>query len=405
MVLLIVEARRLEFSQDYVRILDTTLRDGEQMPGISLTPQQKLEIALALEDAGVDAIEAGYPAVSEGEFKAVREIARNVYKSEVIALARATKSDIDKAIEAEVPSVHLFIATSEIHMKYKLKMSPEEVLEKAVWAVDYAKSHGLTVEFSAEDSTRSDPRFLVKVFQAVVDTGASRIDIADTVGVATPSSMKKLVEYVSTEVKGSYIISVHCHDDFGMSVANSISAVEAGARQVHVTVLGVGERAGNAALEEVVTSLEFLLGFKTKVRLNAIPKLAELVSKHYKLVIPPNKAIVGANAFAHESGIHVHGVLVNPLTYEPLDPSLLGLQRKIVVGKHSGRHAIEHVLKNLGIEPKKEVVDAVLLEVKRFGDIGIRVTDDVLIEIVRKVVNGQGEVFEDSGDRRRWNRT
>ncbi|MEM1873559.1 MAG: hypothetical protein QXF57_03105, partial [Acidilobaceae archaeon] len=260
--------------RSYVRILDTTLRDGEQMPGVSLTPQQKLEIALALEDSGVDAIEAGYPAVSEGEFRAVREIARNVYRSEVVALSRAVKSDIDKVIEAEVRSIHLFIATSEMHMKYKLRMSPEEVLERAVWSVEYAKSHGLIVEFSAEDSTRSDPRFLARVFQAVVDAGASRIDIADTVGVSTPSSMRKLVRFIKREVKGDYLISVHCHDDFGMSVANSISAVEAGARQVHVTVLGVGERAGNAALEEVVTTLVFLLGFETGVKLYSIPRLA-----------------------------------------------------------------------------------------------------------------------------------
>jgi 2-isopropylmalate synthase len=367
-----------------VRLLDTTLRDGEQMPGISLTPQQKLEIALALAELGVDSIEAGFPITSRGEFEAVKMISREVRGTEVIALARAEKADIDKVIEAEVPAVHTFIATSDLHMKYKLRLSPDQVIEKAVWAVEYAKSHGLVVEFSAEDATRSNLQFLVKVFQAVVEAGADRIDIPDTVGVAYPSYMSSLVSYVRSSVKGSYILSVHCHNDFGMAVANSVTAIESGADQAHVTVLGVGERAGNAALEEVASALAFLYGYKVKIDFSKINKVAKLVAQHFGLQIPPNKAIVGANAFSHESGIHVHGVLNHPLTYEPIDPSIVGAERRIVVGKHSGKHAIMYVIKQLGYEPREDVVMRLLNKVKDLADRGIRVNQNLLIKLVKE---------------------
>lgn len=369
-----------------IRLLDTTLRDGEQMPGVDLSVDHKLEIALALEELGVDSIEAGFPITSPGEFEAVKLIAKNVSGSEVVALARAVKEDIDRALDADVDAVHTFIATSDIHMKYKLKLPPDKVVEKAVLAVEYAKSHGIVVEFSAEDATRSDPWFLVKVFQSVVDAGADRIDIADTVGVSYPSHIVKLVSFVKNNVKGNYMLSVHCHNDFGMAVANTVSAIEAGADQAHVTILGVGERAGNAALEEVASAVKFLLGFEVGIRFEKIRKIAELVSKYFGITINPNKAIVGRNAFAHESGIHVHGVLSHPLTYEPLDPSIVGAERIIVVGKHSGRHAIEYVLKNMGIEPKEDVVLSVLKIVKDYGDKGVRIDEHMLKEIVKEVI-------------------
>jgi 2-isopropylmalate synthase len=371
-----------------VRLLDTTLRDGEQMPGVSLMPQQKLEIALALAELGVDSVEAGFPITSRGEFEAVRAIAREVRGVEVIALARASKADIDKVIEAEASAVHTFIATSDLHMKYKLRMPPERVVEKAVWAVDYAKSHGLVVEFSAEDATRSDLQFLVKVFQAVVDAGANRIDIADTVGVARPSYMSFLASYVKSNVKGNYLLSVHCHNDFGMAVANSVTAIESGADQAHVTVLGVGERAGNAALEEVASALAFLYGYKVKIDFSKVNNVARLVAKHFGLQIPPNKAIVGANAFSHESGIHVHGILSHPLTYEPINPAVVGAERRIVIGKHSGKHAVEYVIKQLGYEPKEEVTLKILDRVKEMADQGIKITWDLLIKLVKE---GYGE--------------
>ena len=367
-----------------VRLLDTTLRDGEQMPGISLTPQQKLEIALALAELGVDSIEAGFPITSRGEFEAVKAIAREVRGVEVIALARASKADIDKVIEAEASAVHTFIATSDLHMKYKLRMPPERVVEQAVWAVDYAKSHGLVVEFSAEDATRSDLQFLAKVFQAVVDAGANRIDIADTVGVAHPSYMSFLVSYVKSNVKGSYLLSVHCHNDFGMAVANSVTAIESGADQAHVTVLGVGERAGNAALEEVASALAFLYGYKVRIDFSKVNNVAKLVAKYFGLQIPPNKAIVGANAFSHESGIHVHGILSHPLTYEPINPAVVGAERRIVIGKHSGKHAVEYVVKQLGYEPKEEATLKVLSRVKEMADQGIKITWDLLVKLVKE---------------------
>ncbi|MEM1982800.1 MAG: 2-isopropylmalate synthase [Sulfolobales archaeon] len=373
-------------SVKYVRILDTTLRDGEQTPGVALKPEDKLRIALALEELGVDSIEAGFPITSRGEFLAVKMISSEVRNAEVIALARTTKNDIDKVIESEASAVHLFIATSDIHMKYKLNMGAEEVIEKAVSSVDYAKSHGLVVEFSAEDSTRSRPEFLVRVFQEVVNAGADRIDVADTVGVMTPSTMSKLIRYIKDKVKGNYILSVHCHNDFGMAVANSVTAVESGADQVHVTVLGVGERAGNAALEEVVAALTFLSGFRTNLRLELIASTAALISELFDIGIQPNKPIVGVNAFSHESGIHVHGILGNPQTYEPIDPSVIGMKRRIVLGKHSGKHAVAYMLKQLGLEPNDEIINEVLMRIKDLGDSGFRLGYEDFVNIIKSVL-------------------
>ncbi len=376
--------------------MDTTLRDGEQTPGVALNPEDKLRIARALEELGVDSIEAGFPVVSRGEFLAVKMIASEVSDAEVIALARSSKEDIDKVLDSGADAVHLFIATSEVHMKYKLNMPPDEVVERAVAAVEYAKSHGLVVEFSAEDSTRSRWEFLARVFQEVVNAGADRIDIADTVGVMRPSTMAELVNYVRNEVKGNYVLSVHCHNDFGMAVANSVTAVECGAEQVHVTVLGVGERAGNAALEEVVAALTFLAGYKTGIRLELIADTARLVSKSFGINIQPNKPIVGVNAFSHESGIHVHGVLSNPLTYEPIDPSMIGMERRIVLGKHSGRHSIVYMLKQLGVEPNEEIVSEVLARIKELGDVGRKVDYREFLNIVKEVVRDLNGWVSDS---------
>ncbi len=373
-----------------MRLLDTTLRDGEQTPGVALRPEDKLLIALKLEELGVDSIEAGFPMVSEGEFRAVKAIAREVVNSEVIALARSRREDIDRAIDADVRAVHIFIATSDIHMKYKLRMGREEVVEAAVNAVSYAKSHGLTVEFSAEDATRSDPRFLVRVFQEVVNAGADRLDIADTVGVMWPSRMAWLVRFVRENVRGNYLLSVHCHDDFGMAVANSVAAIEAGADQAHGTINGVGERAGNAALEEVAAAVRFLLNYDVGIKFERIKEVSDLVSKLFGIPVPPNKAIVGANAFSHESGIHVHGVLSNPLTYEPIDPGAVGMSRRIVLGKHSGRHSIIYALRSMGIEPREELVNAIFRRIKEMGDMGIRVSEEDIRRIVIETIGSEG---------------
>ena len=371
-----------------IRILDTTLRDGEQTPGLAFKPEDKLKIAKLLEELGVDSIEAGFPVVSEGEFKAVKMISKEISGSEIIALCRCSKIDIDKAIDADVDAVHIFIATSDIHLQYKLKISREEALMRAIEAVEYAKSHGLIIEFSAEDATRSDWNFLIKFFQEIVNAGVHRIDIADTVGVTWPSKMYQLVRFVKENVKGNYILSVHCHNDFGMATANSIAAIEAGADQVHVTVNGLGERAGNAPLEEVVCAIHFLLGLKTNVKLHLIKKVCEEVSKITGIPIPPNKPIIGVNAFSHESGIHVHGIISHPLTYEPINPELIGASRRIALGKHSGKHAVEYILKQLGIELNEEIVDRVLKKVKELGDQGKSITTyEELRKIIEEVLN------------------
>lgn len=368
------------------------------MPGIALTPESKLRIALALEELGVDSIEAGFPIVSKGEFNAIKMISKEVSKSEVIALARSTREDIDMVVDSGANAVHLFIATSDIHMNYKLRLSPEEVIERAVTAVEYARSHGLIVEFSAEDATRSRPEFLVKVFQEVINAGANRIDIADTVGVIWPSRMFHLVNYVKTNVRGNYVLSVHCHNDFGMAVANSIAAVEAGADQVHVTVLGVGERAGNAALEEVATALKFLLGLDVGIRFELIASTALLVAESFGFTIPVNKPIVGINAFSHESGIHVHGVLSNPLTYEAISPEVVGMSRRIVLGKHSGRHAVMYMLKQMGVEPDEELVNELLKAIKELGDKGLRLDYSDIIELVNRYRTSIKEGIKDHKD-------
>jgi len=369
-----------------VRVLDTTLRDGEQTPGLALKPSEKLEIALLLQDLGVDSIEAGFPAVSRGEYEAVKIIAREVSSSEIVALCRCNRYDIDLALDCDVDAVHLFIATSDIHLKYKLKISREEALRRAIEAVEYAKSHGLVVEFSAEDSTRTEWSWLARFFQEVVNAGADRLDIADTVGVMWPSRMQALVRYILENVRGNYVLSVHCHNDFGMATANSIAAVEAGAGQVHVTVAGLGERAGNAPLEEVVTALHFLLGYRTNIRFEKLKHVCDRVLEITKFNIAPNKPIIGINAFSHESGIHVHGIIENPQTYEPIPPELIGAQRRIVIGKHSGKHAVEYILKTMGITPTPEIVDKVLKIVKELGDRGEKITENTIIEIIKLVI-------------------
>ncbi len=326
-------------------------------------------------------IEAGFAAVSRDETTAIREIAREVAVAEVASLARLTKSDIDVAISTGVDIVHVFIATSDIHMKYKLGMTREQVLKRVQEMVSYAKSHGVKILFSAEDATRSDLDFLVEVYKTAVDAGADEINIPDTVGVMTPSRMAFLVEYVKRNI--NVPIHVHCHDDFGMAVANTISAIEAGADVAQVVVNNFGERAGNAALEEVVAAVHFLLRYRVNVKINKLYELSQLVSKMFGIPIPPNKAIVGDNAFSHEAGIHVHGVLNNPFTYEPMRPEDVGNRRRIVLGKHSGRHSIEWALKNLGVEPSEDLIMYILEKVKEYSIKKIKIDEVVLREIVK----------------------
>lgn len=348
-----------------VEIFDTTLRDGEQSPGISLSAKEKVEIAKALERMGVDIIEAGFPVASPGDFAAVSAVASEV-SCRVAALARAVPKDIEAAAKALQPAknpvIHAFIASSPIHMQYKLRMEPEMVLKKAEEAVKLAKSTGARVEFSAEDATRSDWQFLVELVEAVTEAGADVVNIPDTVGYTMPWEYEKLIKYLLSQVKGlqKAILSVHCHNDLGLAVANSLSAVKAGARQVECAVNGIGERAGNAALEEIVMALKVRNSeyeVETNVITERLYQASRLVSNLTGYPVPKNKAIVGENAFAHESGIHQDGFLKERSTYEIMTPESVGYPKsRIVLGKHSGRHAFKERLQELGYQlPESEV--------------------------------------------------
>jgi len=372
----------------YIRIFDTTLRDGEQTPGVSLTFEDKLDIARQLSLLGVDVIEAGFPISSEGEKKVIKEIAKAGLDAEICALARANRSDIDAAIECDVDLVHTFIPTSPVQMKYAVGLTPEQVLSATVDSVEYIKKHGLKCEFSPMDATRSELRFLKRVCQAAEKAGADMLNVPDTVGIMIPQTMSKLIEELRAAVK--IPISIHCHDDFGMAVANSLAAVEAGATQVHVTVNGLGERAGNAALEEVVMALHTIYKFKTGVNTRLLYSTSRMVSTLTGIAVQANKAIVGENAFAHESGIHTRGVTVKPLTFEPIKPELVGRTRKLVAGKLAGTRGIKAELEDVGIHPTEEQLKEIVQRVKELGDKGKMVTDADLIALTSAVM---GEVI------------
>lgn len=367
-----------------VRIFDTTLRDGEQSPGVSITPEQKLQIAIKLDRLGVDAIEAGFPIVSHGEVQAIRSIKKSGLNAEICGLARALNSDIDLVMDCDLSYVHTFIATSDIHMQYKLKMAPEEVMQKAVSAVEYAKSHGLQVEFSAEDATRSDLTFLTKVFRAVGEAGADRIDIPDTVGYATPEFISNLVGIIKEQI--SVPISLHCHNDFGLAVANSIAGINAGATCAHVTINGLGERAGNASLEEFVMALQCLYKMGHNIDTKLLYETSKSVSNIMGIAVQANKAIIGENAFGHESGIHTHGILNNPLTYEPIDPEMVGRKRWLQAGKHAGAHGIRAMLEDFGIECTDEQLHKIVEKQKNLADKGKSISTAELLSIAGEVL-------------------
>ena len=370
-----------------VRIFDTTLRDGEQTPGVSLSPEKKLNIAKKLDELGIDAIETGFPVISDGEREAVKMITSANLKAELCGLARTNKKDIDAAIDCGLNYIHTFIATSDIHLEYKLKMTRDEALSKAIEAVEYGKSRGLQVEFSAEDATRTDREFLKKVFGEVAKAGADRIDIPDTVGYSTPQYIAEITKDAIDATK--LPVSVHCHNDFGLAVANAISGIQAGAQCAHVTINGIGERAGNASLEEFVmalNSLQFEQKWETNINTKLLYETSRYVSKLVGITVQPNKAIVGENAFGHESGIHTHGVLSNPLTYEPISPEVVGRTRWLQVGKHAGIHGMNAMLKEYGVEPNDEQTKQILDQVKSIGDQGKQVTEVELLSIANEVI-------------------
>ena len=336
--------------QNRVSIFDTTLRDGEQSPGCSMNLTEKVRMATKLQELGVDIIEAGFPIASEGDFAAVRAVAAQCTKVKVAALCRTAEQDVARAAEALEyavhPRIHTFVATSDIHLQHKLKKTRAEVIEMTRAAVSQARNYAEEVEFSAEDATRSDVDYLCEVLDAAVDAGASVLNIPDTVGYTTPMEYARLVERVNERVvRGRDVtISVHCHNDLGLAVANSLAAIEAGARQVECTINGIGERAGNASLEEIVMALHVRadrLPFETGVKTTELYPTSQLLSSIVGIDVQPNKAIVGRNAFAHEAGIHQHGVINNPLCYEIMSPESVGVPaNSLVLGKHSGRHAL-----------------------------------------------------------------
>jgi len=379
--------------QNSIKIFDTTLRDGEQSPGFSMTVEQKIQMARQLEHLGVDIIEAGFPISSQGDFEAVREISKQIKRSSVAGLCRTIHKDIDKAWEAlqyaRKPRIHTFIATSDIHLKHKLGKTREQVIEMAVEAVKYAKSLCEDVEFSAEDAVRSDLEFLYVIFKNVIEAGATVINIPDTVGYSIPDEFGSIIQRIKDNVPNisEVDISVHCHNDLGLAVANSISAVLQGANQVECTINGIGERAGNASLEEIVMALRIrkdFLGYDTNIHTQDIYKTSQLLCHITGIDVQRNKAIVGKNAFAHEAGIHQHGVIKNAMTYEIMTPESVGiLKSNLVLGKHSGRHALKQRYKELGFELSKEQLNKIYNSFTDIADRKKSVYDADLIAILQ----------------------
>jgi 2-isopropylmalate synthase len=388
---------------DIVKIFDTTLRDGEQSPGASMNTAEKLRLAVQLEKLGIDVLEAGFPAASEGDFEAVSQIAGKLKNAEVAGLARASKRDIDSAWgairHAARPRIHTFIATSDIHMKYKLQMDREQVLAEIKGAVAYAKSLTDNVEFSAEDGSRSDRDFLCRAFETAIAAGATTVNLPDTVGYAIPSEFADLVKYVMQHTPniGGAVLSVHCHNDLGLATANTLAALSAGARQAEVTINGIGERAGNTSLEEVVMALHTRHNTPpqpTPTRTPQIYTTSRLVSMITGIMVQPNKAIVGANAFAHEAGIHQDGMLKNPMTYEIMRPETIGLSAtRLVLGKHSGRHALRERLKEMGYDLSGDELHTVFTQFKALADKKKHVMDEDLEAIVTQGVLRTAETF------------
>lgn len=364
---------------DKIYIFDTTLRDGEQTPGVALTTDEKIQIAQKLNNLGVDKIEVGFPASSHGEIESAKRIKERDLDSTLVGLARSLKDDIDAVLDADLEYVHTFIGTSQLHRDYKLKMDKEKIIETSVSAVEYAKDHGLTVEFSAEDATRTERDFLFEVFTEVVSAGADFIDVPDTVGILTPVLTRELI----TDIKNNFTapISVHFHNDFGLATANTLTAIECGANQAHVTINGLGERTGNCSLEELVMTLKSAYGIDLGLDTTRLYSLSNLVGRLTGIKMPVNKPIVGDNAFAHESGIHVHGILNNSSTYEPISPEMVGHSRRIVLGKHTGANAVKSKLKENHIDLNDDQFQKVFDEIKSLGDSGKCVTDDDLIAI------------------------
>jgi 2-isopropylmalate synthase len=377
-----------------VYLFDTTLRDGEQSPGCSMTVPEKLRLAGKLVELGVDILEAGFPIASDGDYEAVDAVSREFSWVQVAALARANTTDIERAAAAlkyaRRPRIHTFIATSDIHLKFKLKKSQQQVLDEAVAAVELARTYADDVEFSAEDATRTDWDYLEQISRAVVAAGARTVNLPDTVGYSVPEEYAALIGRMVRALGDSAIVSVHCHDDLGLAVANSIAAVQAGARQIECTINGIGERAGNAALEEIVMAFKTRpdkLPYETKIVTEHIYSTSQLLAKTITFGPQPNKAIVGENAFAHEAGIHQDGYLKERTTYEIIEPHTVGVpQSKLVLGKHSGRHALHQRAEDLGFELNKEELDALYHRFTALADRKKGLRNEEIIALIHEVI-------------------
>jgi 2-isopropylmalate synthase len=389
---------------DRVVIFDTTLRDGEQSPGASMSLEEKLAIAELLEEMGVDVIEAGFPIASEGDFQSVNEVAKLLKASVVCGLARSARGDIERAAEALKPAVqsriHTFISTSPLHMKFKLRMEPEDVHQAVIDSVSYAKNFTEDVEWSPEDGSRTEHDFLCRTVESAIKAGATTINIPDTVGYAVPEEFGALISMLKNRVPNidKAIISTHCHNDLGLAVANSLAGVAAGARQIECTINGLGERAGNAAMEEIVMALRTrsdMLPFNTQIDTTCITRASRMVSSVTGFSVQPNKAIVGANAFAHESGIHQDGMLKNAQTYEIMTPESVGLtQSKLVMGKHSGRHAFRVKLEELGYELGENAIQDAFLRFKTLADKKKDVYDEDIVALVDDEVQSNKDAIQ-----------
>jgi 2-isopropylmalate synthase len=385
---------------EIVRIFDTTLRDGEQSPGFSMSVPEKVRMARQLESLGVDIIESGFPIASAGDLEGVRAVCREIRSCTVAALARARRDDIDAALEglagAAHPRLHTFLATSDLHLHHKLRLTREEALEAISTNVRYAREHCAEVEFSAEDASRTEIGFLCEAVGRAVRAGATIINLPDTVGYAVPEEyaamFRRVIEYL--DGANGVTLSAHCHDDLGLGVANTLAAVQAGVRQLELTINGIGERAGNAALEEVVVLLnvrQATLGVTTNVRLDQLYSSSRMLIEITGAPVAPNKAIVGANAFAHEAGIHQDGILKYPLTYEIISPEAVGVpKRQLVLGKHSGRNALRATLVDLGYQPTREELDECYKRVVTLADASKNVTNRDLLAIAHQVMRKRG---------------
>jgi len=362
-----------------IEICDVTLRDGEQMPGVVFRPEEKLEIARSLDEMGIDVVEAGFPVVSKAEKDAVTAICDLGLKAKISALSRSVKGDVDAALDCDVDMISVFIATSDLHLKHKLHMSCSEAIKCALETVQYAKDHGLIVRFSAEDATRTELELLKRLYKRAEERGADYVSVADTVGILNPRTTFYMISEIRKTVK--IPICMHCHDDLGMALANTLAGAEAGAKQLHTTVNGIGERSGNTSLEELLVALRLHYGID-RYDLAKIKGLSKMVETFSGVSVPRNKAVVGENAFAHESGIHVAAVLEEPRTYELYSPEMVGADRRFVIGKHTGAKALKHITKKMGYELERSEICALAERVKTCSENKKPITCDQLRKLI-----------------------